>query len=327
MAPTGAVKPKAHEAYLQARQGRNLISRDGFELAIEWARKAIEIDPDYARPYELLAEVFVLLGMYGFQRPRDVFPLAKQNAARALELDDGLADAHSTMGWAVQVHDFDRAASEREYRRALELNPNHEVTLMRYGACLIGLGQPAEGLAMIERSVELDPLAPMMNALYAYALYLTRDFDGAIAHCHKMSEWEPDFWWTYWNLGEACVAQGRFAEAVKAHEEAFARERNPFTGGGLGAAYARAGDPARAGAMLKSMQAKAATRYVPPYFMALIELALGRREAALDSLERAWEERDSWFSFAAVTPALDELRGEPRFGKLLEQMGLAKQAG
>ena len=317
-----AVKPAAHEAYLQARHSRNLVSRDGFKLAIDWARKAVEIDPAYARPYELLADVFLLLGMYGFQRPREVFPLAKKYAAQALDLDDALPDAHSTMGWAVQVHDFDRAASEREYRRALELNPGHATTLMRYGACLIGLGETREGLEMLGRSIELDPMAPMMNALYAYGLYLTREFDAAIAHSHKMAAWEPDFWWTYWNLGEALTAQKSFDEAVAAHEKAFALDRNPFTGGGLAAAYARGGDPARAEAMLGSMLAKAKQHYVPPYFLALVQEALGRREDALASLEKAWEERDSWFSFAAVTPALDALRDEPRLGELLRQMGL-----
>ncbi len=327
LAPPGVVKPRAHEAYLQARQSRNLISRDGFELAIDWAGKAIEIDPGYARAYEILAEVYLLLGLYGFRRPREVFPLAKQNAAKALALDEALADAHSTMGWAVQVHDFDRVASEREYQRALELNPGHEITLMRYGAFLIGLGQTDRGMAMLERSIELDPMAPIMNALYAYGCYLTRDFDGAIAHSHKMAEWEPGFWWTHWNLGEALGALGKYEEAVEEAETAFALERNPFTGGGLAAAYARAGDPARAGAMLNSMLAKAEQHYVPPYFIALVQEALGRREQALDSLEKAWEERDSWFSFAAVTPALDSLREEPRLKELLRQMGLAAAAG
>lgn len=324
LAPQGVVKPNAHEAYLHARHARNLITRDGFELALDWAREAIAIDPSYARPYELLADVFVLLGMYGFRRPREVFPLAKEHAARALELDELLPDAHSTMGWAVQVHDFDRDTSEREYKRALELNPGHEITLMRYGAFLIGLGEIDGGLALLERSIELDPMAPIMNALYAYGLYLTRDFDGAIAHSHKRAKWEPGFWWSYWNLGEALAAKGEHDEAVAALEKAFALERNPFTGGGLAAAYARAGEPARAAAMLHSMLAKAKERYVPPYFIALVQEALGQREAALDSLEAAWKERDSWFSFAAVTPALDRLRDEPRLRELLKQMGLGE---
>ncbi len=320
------VNPQAHEAYLKARHGRNMITEEGLALGVRWAEKAIALDPDYARPYALLAEIYVLLGMYGYRRPREVFPLAKQKAALALALDEGLAEAHSTMGWAVQVHDFDREASEREYRRALDLNPGHEVTLMRYGACLVGLGEPRKGMAMLKRSIELDPLAPIMNAIYAYGLYLTRDYDGAIGHCRKMADWEPNFWWTYWDLGEAYAAKGMFREAIEAHQKAAELGRNPFTAGGLGAALARAGERAAAEGLLAKMQQTANERYIPPYFIALIQLALGDRSAALDSLERAWQERDSWVSFAAVTPALDELRSDPRFQALLDRMDLATAA-
>ncbi len=322
-----AVKPEAYEAYLKARHYRNAITAESFEKAIGWAGKALALDPGYARPHALLAEIYVLRGMYGFERPRLVFPLAKERAAAALALDDGLAEAHSTMAWAVQVLDFDREASDREYRRALELDPNHDNTLMRYGSYLIGLGSGDEGLAHLRRTIDLDPRSPIMNAIYAYGLYLTRRYDEAIQHCRGMLGWEPGFWWTYWDLGEAYAAKGLRREAVEQLETAAAQGRNAFTLGSLGAAYARAGDADKARAILAQLEAGAGERYVPPYFTAIVHLGLGDRERALEHLERAFEERDSWISFAQVNPALDELRSEPRFQALVERMGLVERRG
>ena len=128
------VNPEAHKAYLRGRHCRNLITGAGFEKAIQFCEDALAIDPDHARAHSLLGETYVLQGMYGFTRPRDVLPLAKRATAKAMAIDDSLAEAHSTWAWAIQIMDLDRRGCEREYERALQLNPGHETTLMRYGA-------------------------------------------------------------------------------------------------------------------------------------------------------------------------------------------------
>ena len=315
-----SVNPQAHKAYLKGRHCRNLITGEGFTKAIEYAQQAIDIDPENARAHSLMAETFLLQGMYGFERPREVFPRAKRHATTALTISDALAEAHSTWAWAIQLMDLDRRGCEQEYEKALELNPGHEATLMRYGSYLTGIGRQGEGIALLKKSIELDPLSRIMNAIYAYGLYLMRDFEGCIAHCDTVLEWESEYWWFHWDLGEAFLATNRGTDAVKAHERAYGLSRNAFTAGALGRAYALAGERGKAEAILTKMIEQSETRYVSPYFIATIYVGLGHGDKAVKWLARAWNERDSWVSFINVNPALDPVRDHPGFDDVLREM-------
>lgn len=323
LATAPPVAPEVYEAYLKGRHFWNMRTADGFAKAVEWFQKAIALDANYPLPHAVLADTFLLLGAYGFRRPRDVFPPALKMVRRAIELDEMLADAHSTLGWGIQLFDLDRVGAEREYRRALELNPGHVPTHLRYGAYLMGIRRTDEGLGMLKRGVELDPLSMIMRALLAYGYYLARQFDRAIELCRSTLDLDPNFWWTHWSLGETYRATGLAADAVTHLERALALSpANAFVEGALGAAYAASGQREQATALLAAMNERAARQYVAPYFIALIHLGLGDRDRALEWLATAVEERDSWIAFAAVNPALDELRSDPRFADLTRRLNI-----
>jgi adenylate cyclase len=316
-----SMKPEAHKAYLKGLYCRNLITPEGLNEALEHALEAASLDPRAARAYTLLAEIYVLQGMYGFNRPREVYPLAKRNATKALKIDETLAAAHSIWAWSVQVMDHDIEISARGYEAALKLNPGHTNTLMRYGAFKMGVGEPLEGIALLKKSVDVDPLSLIINAIYAYGLFLKRDYEDAIAHCKSVLEWEPDYWWIHWNLGETFSAQGRHADAVSAHEKAFALSRNAFTIGGLGRSYALSGQHEKARGLLDKLLEHATQAYISPYFIGYIYIGLGERDEAVKYLMEAWHQRDSWVQFINVNPSLDIVRDHPGFDDILIEMG------
>ena len=321
LATAAPVAAEVYETYLKGRHFWNMRTAEGFAKAVEWFQKAIALDANYPLPHAVLADTFLLFGVYGFRRPKDVFPPALKMVRRAIELDDTLAEAHSTLGWGIQLFDLDRVGAEREYRRALELNPGHVPTHLRYGAYLMGIRRTDEGLEMLKRGVELDPLSMIMRALLAYGYYLARQFDRAAELCQSTLDLDPNFWWTHWSLGETYRATGRPAEAVTHLERALALSpANAFIEGALGAACAASGQRERATELLAAMNERAARQYVAPYFIALIHLGLGERDRAFEWLATAVEERDSWIAFCAVNPALDELRADPRLSDITRRM-------
>ena len=317
------VKPAVYEAYLKGLHFWNMRTGEGFAKAVEWFNTAVTLDPSYPLPYAVLADTYLLLGVYGYKRPRDVFPGALLTARKALSLDEGLAEAHSTLGWGIQLLELDREGAEREFTRALELSPGHVATHLRYGTYLIGVRRIEEGLDMLRRGVELDPLSMVMRAIYAYGLYLARRFAEAEKLCASTLDLEPNFWWTHWSLAETCRATTRPDQAIEHLEIASGlAPSNAFVEGSLGAAYAAAGRTEEAAQVLAAMRDRATRQYVAPYFIALVQLGLGDRDGAFASLFSAVEERDSWISFCAVNPALDELRSDPRFTDLTRRMNV-----
>jgi len=316
----GKVDREAHEALLHGRHA--MAKPENLGVAIDWFEKSIKLDPEYSMPYTLLAHSYLLLAMYGFRRPLDVFPVAKINAHRAIELDDASAEAHCILAWVAQLFDFDRQATEQGYSQSLTLNPGAEETHRLYGCYLIGTGRTEEGLAMLRRSVELDPLSPLRNAIYAYGLYVARQYSQAVEVCDQVVESHPRFWWARWVKGEVLTAKSKTAEAIAEYELALTASQNAFTMGSLGAAYALSGREDEARRLLGDLETQSKHRYVSPYFIGVIHLGLGDKETALDRLEQAWEERDGWVQWLLVNPAVDRVRSEERFGSLLKRIGL-----
>ena len=314
------VDPEAHEALLRGEHVMAMPERMG--EAIQQFETAIELDPTYARPHTALAHAYLLLAMYGFRRPLDVFPLAKSHVEQAIALDETSAEAHCILGWTIQLYQFDRAACEREYRRSLELNPGAEETLRLCGCYLIGTGRTEEGLQMLRKSVDLDPLSPLCNAIYAYGLHVSRQYTQALEHCDLVIERNPKFWWTRWGKGEVLTAKGQYDEAIEQYEHALAAAKSSFTIGSLGAAYGLSGQREKAEQLLAALESHTDSHYVSPYFVSVIHLGLGNHEAALDWLERAWEERDGWVQWLLVNPTVDRVRSQPRYEALLKRIGL-----
>ena len=315
------VAPEVYEMYLKGRYFWNMRTAEGFQKAAEHFQKAMGLAPGYAPPYAVMADTLLLLGVYGFRRPRDVFPAGLHMVRKAIDLDPSLAEAHSTLGWGRQLFDLDRPGAEQSYNRALELNPGDVTTRLRYGAYLVGIRRTGEGLDMLKTGLELDPLSMIQRSLLAYGYYLARDYGRAIELARSSLDLDPNFWWAHWSLAEACRASGGMDEAIAHLERAGALSpHNAFVEGPLGAAYATVGRRPDAQAVLAAMTARSAHHYVAPYWVGLIHLGLGDRDRAFECFASAVEERDSWISFCAVTPALDEVRDDPRLDAIIRQM-------
>ena len=260
--------------------------------------------------------------MYGIRRPLDVFPQAKSNVDKAIELNDASAEAHCIRAWTIQLYQFDRKACERDYRRSLELNPGAEETLRLCGCYLIGTGRTDEGLKMLRKSVELAPQAPMSNAIFAYGLHVARQYSQALEQCDVVIESHPRFWWARWVKGEVLTARKLYDQAQAEYELALEASRNAFTIGSLGAVYGLSGQTELAEELLEALAEQAKTRYVSPYFVSVIHLGLGHHHEAVDWLEKAWEERDGWAQWMLVNPTVDRVRSNPRYEELLKRIGL-----
>jgi len=323
LSAVSAVPLEVYEAYLKGRFFWNMRTADGFSKAAEWFQKAMALDATYPLPHAVMGDTMLLLGVYGFRRPKDVFPPAIRMIQRAIELDDRVAEAHSSLGWALQLFNLDRPGAEREYSRALALNPGHVPTHLRFGAYLMGIRRTGEGLDMLRRGVDLDPLSMIMRALLAYGYYLARDYPRAVEFSQASLDLDPNFWWTHWSLAETYRAMDRSDQAITHLERAAVLSpANSFIEGPLSAAYAASARLDDARRVPEAMTPPATTQYVSPYFIGLAEMGLGNKDRAFALLSDAVDERDSWISFCAVNPALDALRDDPRLADISKRMNV-----
>ena len=314
------------EAYHSYLRGRYYVTskrtEDWIRRGIESFQRAIDLDPNYALAYSGLADAYAFLASStGERAPRDAYPMAKAAALRALELDDALAEAHTSLGFSLMLYDWDFPAAKREFRRALKLNPNYANTHDGLGFYYKATGQHDKAVRECEESRRLDPLSPFPEVSLGWAYYFARDYERAIRQGRKALVIEPRFAFAYWIVGAACAQGGRTAEAVEAFEQAA-----ESSGGGLtfrahlGLAYALAGRDAEARRVLAELEELAPAKYVSSYYLAIIRLGLGEREATLDLLERAYNERSGFLAFLRVEPLFDRLRDEPRFQELVRRV-------
>ena len=200
--------------YLQGRYYWNRRTVDDFKTAIPYFQKAIEIDPNFALAYSGLADSYGLMGVYGGP---PAFPQAKAAALKALALDDNLAEAHGSFGQYLIDHEYNLAAAEREFKRAIELNPNYASAYQWYAELLYHSGRFEESQKQAQRAVELDPLSRIINSVFARVFLYARRFDEAIAIFKKNIELNPDWYGDYEYLFHAYAAKAMYAEAINAY--------------------------------------------------------------------------------------------------------------
>ncbi len=314
---------EAYRLYLKGRFYWNKRNSEGVRRGIEYFSRAVEADPEYALAYAGLADSYDILGLYTVLPPREAFPKAKAAASRALEIDGSLAEARTSLAFARHYYDWDWAEAEREYRRAIELNPGYPTTHCFYADYLTTMGRHAESLAECQRAQELDPLALILAVGTGWAHYFARHYDDAIREIQKAVEMDSTFVPAHWFLGRAYERKGMDREAV----EEFRRAVELSAGAtvmiaALAQAHASFGRRSEAERMIAELEALPATKYVSPYYVALIHAALGDPDAAFRRLERAYEERSHGLTFLKVDPQMDSLRPDPRFSDLLRRVGL-----
>jgi TolB-like protein/Flp pilus assembly protein TadD len=329
MSKKPTANPEAYELYLRGRFFWNKRTGADLEKAIEYFNQATTKDPGYALAYAGLADAYVLLSGFGAASPKDSFPQAKAAAEKALELDNTLGEAHASRALALFAYDFNFAEANREFRRAIELNPNYATAHQWYGESgLTPLGQFHEAIAEIKRALKLDPLSVIINADLGTILFTARRYDDAIVQLRKTLEMDPAFYYAHYNLGEALEMKGRVPEAIAEYEKAIALDDDPLPRALLGRLYAKIGRKDEARQVLQRLRDSAKQRYITPYLSAMIHIGLGEKDQAIDFLEKTYEDRDGYsIGFIKVDRDLDPLRGDPRFEALVQKVFAAKPAG
>jgi TolB-like protein/Tfp pilus assembly protein PilF len=317
------VNPEAYQLYLKGRYYWNKRTEEGFHKAIEHFNQAIEKDPNYALAYAGLADSYILLGEFSLLPAKEAFAKAREAATKALELDDTLGEAHNALATVKADYDWDWPRAEREFRRAIELNPGYATAHQWYGEFLSELGRHEEALAEIKQAQQLDPLSLIINAVTGETLLYAGQNDLAIEQLHKTLEIDANFAYTHHFLAVAYLRKGAFAEATPEFQRAITLSPDITSyKGALGYAYARAGQSAEARKLLNELKEQSKRRYISWYDFALIYVGLGEKDQAFACLEKAYEQRDRRLILMKVYPLLDPLRSDPRFADLLRRIGL-----
>ena len=327
---TRRVNMLAQEAYLQGQQAWNLRNKEGIQRAIEEFQRAVEVDPNYAAAYAGLARTYALSPVYGVLRELEAMPKAREAAARAIALDNSLAEAHTMMGFIKAHYEYDWPAAEREFHHAIQLNPSDPYAHLFYSnSCLSPLGRHEEAITEMKMAIALDPFSSRIHSFLGRTYIWARRYDDALTHLQKTTQTFPGFAIDHQRLAHLYTYRREFGKAIA--EETQTR-------------ILAGEDPRNVVKLEDTLRRALAARGPLGYWEKLMELSgrndnppeaytthdgfsilyvrIGEKEKALSALERAYEERQLHMTEIGVEPAFDELRSEPRFKKLLQEVGL-----
>jgi TolB-like protein/DNA-binding winged helix-turn-helix (wHTH) protein/Tfp pilus assembly protein PilF len=315
-------RPEAQEAYLRGRYHWNKRSEEDLRKAVGYFEEAIAADPGWAPAYSGLADTYITQFDYGLLPAAEAGPRTRDAARKALELDPMLAEAHNSLAH-LSLHDWDWAGAEREFRRALELDPGYIPGYHWYALCLTAVGRTDEAVEAMQRARDLDPLSLRINGDLGMALMAAGRHDEAIAQEKKTLELDPSFRGAYWIMGMAYQQKGNFEEAIRSYQEALERAPgNPNFLAALGHVYAVSGRTAEARKIAAELTQRA-SQGVSPFFIALVHTGLGDKDQAFAWLEKAYAERSGSVRYLKVERRLDPLRSDSRYRDLLRRLGLS----
>jgi eukaryotic-like serine/threonine-protein kinase len=318
---------EAYQLYLKGRYAWEKRTSSGLRQSSEYFQKAIENDPTFALAYSGLADSYVVLPAYSILAPAEGYPKARAAARKALEVDDGLAAAHATLGLILTLYDHDWPSAESELKRAIELDPTYATAPFWYGLLLSSLGRTDEALDQIQKAREADPFSAIIRSNAVRFLVFARRFDRAIPEGRKAAQEFPNFAQSHLFLATAYEATGMRTEAAAEFRKAGeVSGRTPQGLFHLGSAQAVGGQRSEALATIDELKALAARGYVSPAFIAGIFLRLGEKDEGFVWLDRACDDRSYETTFLKVDPLFDGVRSDPRFADLLRKAGFAPPA-
>jgi len=327
MAKVPTANTEAYELYLKGRFFWNKRTGADLKRAIDYFNQAIAKDPNYALAYAGLADSYTLLSVFSAASPQDSIPQARVAAKKALELDNTLAEAHASSGRILSGYDYDFERAIAEFERAIQLNPNYATSYHWISnGPLTARGEFDRAITEGKRAVELDPLSMIDNADLGQIYFYARRYDEAISQIGKAIEIDPHSYLAHYYLGQIYQLQGHLTEAIAEYQKAVELDDDPQALAFLGQAQARIGQHDKAQKILSRMTEEAKSRYVSAYSFALMFIALGDKERAIDALERAYREgAANDIITIRVDPMLEDLRGQPRFEALAEKIVPASQ--
>jgi TolB-like protein/Tfp pilus assembly protein PilF/predicted Ser/Thr protein kinase len=315
--------PEAYRLYLKGKYYTNKLTKEGFDTGIDYFNQAIAVDPNYALAYSGLAFNYVNQDDW-FISPNEVGPKTKDAAKRALAIDESDAGAHVSMGIVTHWFDWNWAAAEKEFKRAIELSPENSDARTYYSWFLAPMGRHDEAIAEARRGQQADPLSGFAAFGVGAAQVFARRWDPAIEQLHHAIEIDPNFWFSHCFLGRAYEQKGKLPEAIAEFQRAVELEKdNAETWSGLGHAYALTGNRVEAQKILDHLKEVSAHSWVAPYNIAVIYAGLGEKTQAFALLEQSYKDRSYYLpTYLATDSRIDSLRPDPRFAELRKRVGL-----
>jgi TolB-like protein/DNA-binding winged helix-turn-helix (wHTH) protein/Tfp pilus assembly protein PilF len=324
LASTHPVDPEAHEDYLKGRYYFNQRTQDALNKSIGFFQQAIMRDPSYPLAYSGLADAYSMLGFRGAFPSKDALSRAKTAALKAIDLDDNLAEPHASLAFIAETHEWDWATAEREYKRAVQLNPGDARTHNWYAGYLIYVGRFEEGVSEARRARELDPLSLPVNNALAGRLLAAGRYDEALEQVQETLQLGPHFAPAHQTLGWAHLHGGKSEDAIQDFQKALQLSGSEDTDLmlDLGFAYATAGNREEAGRILDKLKNLRKRGIVPSGSIGILYGALGDLNEAFGWLEKAYEERDPQLTYLKAGRRFEPLRQDPRFRELMRRVGL-----
>ncbi len=330
LAAAARTNVEAHDAYLRGLQGWNLRTRDGFQQAITNFTRATELDPSYAPAFAGLARVYSLAPIFAGMPAGEAAPKALEAAGRALTLDETLADAHCALGFVKAHYEYDWPAAEREFRRAIELEPNNAYAHLFYSnSYLSPLGHHEEAIAEMRRAMDLDPLSPHIQSFAGVTFKWARRYDDSLAQFRKVNQIDPKFSLNHERLAQLYAILGRYDEAITEESKArlLAQEKPQDVLAKMNTLKRELVTGGERGYWEEQLQSARDRQnppeaYVRPYGLAIIYACLGQKPKAFENLENALAERDTQITELAIEPQFDALRSDGRFVDLERRIGL-----
>lgn len=319
---------EAYRLYLKGRNAWNKRTPEGLLQGIDYFQQAINTDPNYAAAYAGLADCYNMQVIYGVHAPKDGFPKAKEAAVKALDIDETLAEAHTSLAFIKFRWDRDRVEAEREFQLAIKYKPTYAAAHQWYSSYLVALERFDEAIAEAKRTSELEPLSFTASSHLGWILYLSGRNDEAIAQCTKILSLDPNSFPARRYLGLAYEQKGMYPQAIEQFQRGVKLSGSPLVLALLGHAYAVSGKTKEARQVLADLhdlsesQDAAARRYVSPYTVAAVYAGLGDKDQTFKWLEQANQERDVWLMNLKVDPVFAKLRSDKRFQDLLTRAGL-----
>ena len=315
---------EAYQRYLKGRYFWNRRTNEGYVKAVEYFKEAVALDPDYAQAHAGLADAYHFLAAHDMAARADRYAGARSAAVRALELDEGLAEAHASLGLLAMNYDWDWPAAEREFKRAIELNPHYATAHHWYAEYLNTQGRHDESLREIERAAELDPLSLIINTDSGKCLYMARRYDEAVEQLRRTLELDPSYFMARIWLGLAYEGKGLHGEALAEFEKAKALSEDMMWAQGYTAyVYGVQGRRSEARKLVHELLAPSRQDQIDPTAVVSAYIGLGEKDQAFAWLEKEYQTRSVGLTSLKVFPVYDALRDDPRFADMMRRVGLA----